>query len=148
MKRISMSAVLLSTVVAISMPACGVEQETGEDETSSVDQAATGYQIGTPPLWYYKTDDFDEQCGSAGVSVLTNTGWNSLDRGVSEYLKPATASNGTFQWKCGNSIEFSECDDAPAQRVRFYWDPYSRRIDVTCYKRCGDGTSYSDCAPY
>jgi hypothetical protein len=145
MNRISISTALLSIVASIAAPGCAMDAE-GDEEVSAVAQAATGHNIGG--LYYYVTDDFDEQCGSAWVQVYTTSGWQSLPRGDSKYWKPVQYSNGTFKWSCAGSIEYSECNDAPADKVRFYWDPYSRRIDMTCYKKCGDGSSYSDCAPY
>ncbi|MEJ7602673.1 MAG: hypothetical protein WKG01_32590 [Kofleriaceae bacterium] len=146
MKRISMRMLMVSLLAATAAPACVTGDGELDEATESVEQAATGYNIGG--LYHYQTDDFDEQCGNGFASVLTTSGWESLPRGSSRYWKPLQASNGTFQWKCGSTVEYSECDDAPARRVRFYWDPYSRRIDMTCYKLCGDGSDYSDCAPY
>lgn len=145
MNRISTSALLLSLITAITAPACALD-ETDAEETSVTEQAATGYNIGG--LYYYKTDDFDEQCGAGYLNIWTSSGWNNIQRGTSEIFKPLQYSNGTFKWSCGGTIEYSECDGAPADKVRFYWDPYSRRIDMTCYEKCGDGSSYSDCLPY
>jgi hypothetical protein len=144
MNRISISTLLLSVLTTIAAPACAIEA--GEEATSVAEQAATGYRIGD--YYYYKTDDFDEQCGAGYLNIWTSSGWNNIQRGTSEYFKPLQYSNGTFKWSCGGTIEYSECNDSPADKVRFYWDPYSRRIDMTCYNRCGDGSSYSDCEPY
>ena len=143
--RISTAALLLSLLAAPLVPGCAIEDE-GDESTDSVEQAATAYNIGG--LFHYRTDDFDEQCGAATVSIHTTSGWQNLPRGQSVYAKPSQASNGTFKWQCGGDVNYSECDEAPVRRVRFYWDPYSRRIDMTCYKLCGDGSSASDCAPF
>lgn len=170
-KRISS---LLWCALAVGLPACAAETSSGAEtissaETSpgaeaseqvgSAEQAATAYLLAGK--YHYRTDHFTEACSAGTLRVRTGSAsawdpdpnvWTNIPRGDVTYVAPVQASNGTFQWICGdaavNGVDYSECDDAPAKWVRFYWSPNSSSIDVQCFKICGDGSSASDCLPY
>ena len=143
----------LSMILAsfLSLTACA----TDELDTSSTDQQATAVLLGGK--YYYQTDHFSEQCGASTLKVRVNwsnasDAWSYVPRNDTTYLKPAQYPNGTFDWVCGNQLvngtDHSECNNAPANYVRFFWDFNSRNIDVRCFKICGDGSSAADCIPY
>jgi hypothetical protein len=136
------------------MPAACVDSGDGA-ELASVDQAATAYLLGGQ--YYYKTDDFDEQCGASKLSVRTGPGntaadFKNIPRGDVTYVKPFYSWNGAFPWHCGtwspNGHDYSECDGPTADWVRVWWDPNSRRINMKCFDKCGDGSHPDDCVPY
>lgn len=122
-----------------------------EPQTSSIESNATAYLLAGK--YYYRTDHFSEKCGAGSLGVFVSNGtWANVPRGDVTYLKPLTFSGGEYPWRCGsdavNGLEWSECDESPADWVRFYWDPNSRNIDVMCFNKCGDGSSSADCVPY
>jgi hypothetical protein len=132
----------------VLLSACAVE----EPQTGSIESHATAYLLAGK--YYYRTDVFAEQCGAGSLAVFIggNPLWANVPRGDVTYLKPATFTGGEFAWRCGsqaaNGIDWSECDESPADWVRFYWDPNSRNINVQCFRKCGDGSSAVDCVPY
>lgn len=162
MKRIQtmVGFVCLASVVALS--GCAADAEPASEEPASAEenvgtaeQAAQAYLLGGE--YYYRTDSFDEACGASTLAVRTAWGtgpntFTSIPRGDVVYLKPAQAPNGSFEWRCGsvfiNGSDYSECNGAPADWVRFLWDANSRNISVMCFEKCGDGNSASDCLPY
>lgn len=128
----------------LALSACGID----DAQTSSIESHATSYLLAGK--YYYRTDVYAEQCGAGSLTVLTGGGptWSNVPRGDVTYLTPLTFTGGEFAWRCGNTLEWSECDESPADWVRFYWDPNSRNINVMCFNKCGDGSSPADCAPY
>ncbi len=142
MNRISISAVVLG--VALAVGGCALDEDV---ELSSTEQLATAYNIGG--VYMYQTDVFQEACSAGTLEVLaSNLTWVSIPRGTAVYLKPYTYSNGTHKWRCGGDSEWSECDGAPVDKVRIQWSTTTARFSTACYKKCGDGSSASDCAPY
>ncbi len=154
MKKVMFQAACLSALAV--GPACVTgEPEDGEEELSTVDQEATAYLLGGS--YYYKTDDFDEACGAGSLWVKTGpdntkSNFTEIPRGVVKYVKPFNSWNGAFPWHCGtwqsSDHDYSECDGPTQDWVRVWWDPNSRRINMKCFDKCGDGSHPDDCDPY
>lgn len=104
-------------------------------------------------LWYRVTDEFEEKCGEATLRIETgsNNHFTPIKRGDPDYLTPYNDPNdahgGRFDWKCGSSLEHSECSDSPngADYIRVAWAKTGRNISIMCFERCGDGSAEGDC---
>jgi hypothetical protein len=143
---------LAALSLAAGLAACAAPAEEDDEPVGDIAQAATAYKL--DGKYYYRTDHFSESCSAATLSVQTSWAptFTPVLRGDVTYLKPSQGSNDSFEWHCGNVLinghDHSECDGGKADWVRFYWSPNSSNIDVQCFKRCGDGSSASDCIPY
>ena len=143
------------SMIAAAAPACMDAGDAGEETEGSTEQHATAVLLGG--LYYYKTDDFDEQCGASKLYIRTGadntlSNFTQITRGDVTYVKAHNNWNGAFSWHCGTwtstDHDWSECDGPSQDWVRVWWDPNSRRINMKCYEKCSDGSSPSDCAPY
>jgi hypothetical protein len=145
------------TLVASLQLARLAELADGLQAGGNADAAVPAMKIGLPTklagLWYRVTDEFEEKCGESSLRIETgsNNHFTPITRGDPDYLTPYNDPNdafgGRFDWKCGSSLEHSECSDSPngADYIRVAWSRTGRNIAIKCFERCGDGSAEGDC---